>query len=71
MELGSCLTPMEPLKTKMKKTDKATGQESIVARPPGGQQLHRDGAVEQYILAAPDLAHAAGRDPVGQPVAAC
>jgi hypothetical protein len=46
------------------------GQEGLVAGPPGRQQLDRDGPVEQIILAAPHLAHAAGRDAVGQPVPA-
>jgi hypothetical protein len=46
------------------------GQERLVAGPPGRQQLDRDGPVEQVILGTPDLAHAAGRDAVGQPVAA-
>src|SRR2546427_83249 len=45
-------------------------QERLVAGPPGRQQLDRDRPGEQVILATPDLAHAAGRDAVGQPVAA-
>ena len=37
----------------------------------GGQELNRDRPGEKVVLAAPDLAHAADRDAVGQPVPAC
>ena len=41
--------------------------ERIPTRPER-DPLDRDLAVQQLILAAPDLTHAAGRDAVGQPV---
>ena len=44
--------------------------EGLVPGPSGGQQFDRDGPGEKVVLAAPDFAHAADRDAVGQPVPA-
>ena len=75
-ELGGLAVVVHPRDTRVGQAGRIPrlgaepGEECLVTRPPRGQQLHRHRAVEQLVLAAPHLAHAARRYPAGQPVAA-